>query len=393
MVTPSSSQYAHPLVAVTKADGSIRLCTDLRLINSGTINDSYPSVLQDELLMRVSRSRFISTLDCVSGYWQVPIKAEDQHKTAFHSPRGLLEWKVLPFGLKTASQTYQRLMDIILSPHTNYSASYIDDTIVFSDTWEEHLQHLSQVIEAFRKANMTLKLKKCHFAKDSVQFLGHRIGNGILTIPEIKIAPILSIPEPNTKSKLRSFLGMCGFYRQYIPNFATISYPLTELTKKRKSNQIVFTEQERNSFIQLKDSIKSASNLHSPDYTKPFIIKTDASDYGLGGVIAQLDENQQEKPIAFTSAKLKGAQLKWSTIEKESYAIIHLLNKYDYMLFGNEIILYTDHSPLTYIKENAPSSSKLTRWALSLSRYNITIKHISGHLNTVADCLSRCLEE
>jgi hypothetical protein len=391
-VRHSNSEFAHPIIAVSKPDGSVRLCTDLRMVNAGTVNCAYPSVIPEDILMRVSAATFITTLDCTSGYWQIPVREEDRHKTAFHSNRGLLEWVYMPFGLKTAAATFQKAMDIMLRRHSMYALAYIDDIIIYSFGWNEHLEHCNAVLTAVAEAGMTIKLAKCQVAKPKVQYIGHWVGSGERSVVIDKIKPILSIPEPKNKKLLRSFLGMCSFYRCYIRNFSEITVPLTNLTRKGASEKVTFNPVELEAFCSLKEALAQAATLYSPSADKPFIIRTDASDYAVGAVLAQVDNMNQEYPIAFASAKLSGAQLNWSTIEKEAYAIIYALQKFDYLVFGREIHLFTDHNPLQYLAISAPKSAKLTRWALSLSRYNMKISHTPGVENVTADCLSRCIE-
>jgi hypothetical protein len=185
---------------------------------------------------------------------------------------------------------------------------------------------------------------------------------------------------------------MCSFYRCYIQNFASISVPLTNLTRKGSSDKITFNQTELDAFNQLKEALANSVTLYSPSSDRPYVIRTDASDYAVGAVLSQNDNQMQEHPIAFASSKLSGPQLNWSTIEKEAYAIIFSLQKFDYLVFGREIHLFTDHNPLQYLAISAPKSAKLTRWALSLSRYNIIVNHTRGVDNVTADCLSRCIE-
>jgi len=391
-VRHSNSEYAHPIIAVSKPDGSVRLCTDLRMVNSGTVNCAYPSAIPEDILSRVCSAPFATTLDCTSGYWQIPIRECDRHKTAFHSNRGLLEWVYMPFGLKTASATFQKAMDMMLRNHATYALAYIDDIIIYSFQWLDHLQHLDRVLQSTEEAGMTIKITKCQFAMPQVEFIGHRIGSGERSIIASKIKPILDIPEPKTKKLLRSFLGMCSFYRAYIRNFSEITVPLTNLTRKGSPDKFNFNQTETNAFQNLKDALANATTLYSSSPEKPFIIRTDASDYAVGAVLAQSHGDKEEFPIAFASSKLSGAQLNWSTIEKEAYAIIYALQKFDYLIFGREIHLYTDHNPLQYLAISAPKSAKLTRWALSLSRYNLVVHHTAGADNVTADCLSRCIE-
>ena len=176
-IRPSTSQYGHPIVCVTKPNNEMRLCTDLRYVNSGTIDNAYPTPFPEELLLEISRACFITTLDCVSGYWQIPMREKDIHKTAFITHKGLFEWTVMPFGVKTASSTFQKVMNDVLAPHAEYASAYIDDTAVYSLSWLDHLLHLEQVFQAFLDVGMTLKLSKCQFAQPEVKFIGNVVGS------------------------------------------------------------------------------------------------------------------------------------------------------------------------------------------------------------------------
>ena len=220
-------------MAGNKPGGGVRLCTDLRMVNSGTVNCAYPAVISEDILMRVCASNFITTLDCTSGYWQIPMRESDIHKIVLYSARGLLEWVYMPFGLKTASATFQRTMDIILKPHADYAGAYIDDVIIYSGEWTDHLNHLEQTLAAIQESGLTLKLSKCQFGKPRVKFLGHMVGSGQRSVLPSKVQAIQDLPEPLNKKLLRTFLGMCSFYRPHIRNFAEISTPLTNLIKKR----------------------------------------------------------------------------------------------------------------------------------------------------------------
>ena len=391
-IRPSTSAYAHPLVCVVKPDSSIRLCTDLRYINSGTVNDAYPIPQCEDLLLQISSSSYITSLDCTSGFWQLPMKESDAHKTAFVTHRGLFEWLVMPFGVKTASGSFQRVMDNLLRPHSDYSCAYIDDVAVHSKTWSDHLQHLESVLQAFLQVGMTLRLSKCQFGKSKIKFIGHYIGSGCRSVDQSKVDAIQKIPEPHTKKLLRSFLGMCNFFRVYVPNYSRVVLPLTELTKNIGHKVIKFNDVQRHAFQTLKQKLCEATVLYAPKSSKPFIIRSDSSDYAVGASLSQVDDSGLERPIAFASAKLSDVQRRWSTIEREAYGILFALKKFEYIIFGRKIELYTDHNPLQYLTASAPNSPKLTRWLLSLARFDITVRHIKGRDNVIADCLSRNIE-
>jgi hypothetical protein len=205
-----------------------------------------------------------------------------------------------------------------------------------------------------------------------------------------KIQAILEIPEPTTPKQLRSFLGVCNYYREYVPDYSRIAVPLTEMTRPSQGRKIVFSDAQRKAFLKLKQQLGAATLLYTPDPQKPYLIFTDSSDFAVGAVLAQeFPESVVPHPIAFASAKLSQVQSRWSTIERESFGIIFSLRKFDYLIYGKKIVLYTDHNPLTFLTASVPHSSKLMRWALALSRYDITIAHIQGKLNQISDFLSR----
>ena len=242
---------------------------------------------------------------------------------------------------------------------------------------------------AVAEAGLTLRLAKCMFSMPKVKFIGYLIGSGTKAVLQDKVKAIRALPEPHTKKLLRSFLGMCSFYRTYIPKFSEIARPLTEMTKNRHANNLRFNEEQRASFLSLKKHLCASTTLYTPQTHLPFIIRSDASDYAVGASLSQVDTEGLERPIAFALSKLTDVQTRWSTIEKEAYAVIFSLRKFDVNVFGCKIHLFTDHNPLQYLVTCAPNSSKLTRWALSLSRYDITVTHIAGKDNVTADCLSR----
>jgi len=237
---------------------------------------------------------------------------------------------------------------------------------------------------------MTLKLKKCVFARNRLRYIGHEVGMGFRSPVMEKVDAIKNIEEPKTKKLLRSFLGMTGFFRQYLKNYADVVFPLTELTKKRFSNTIKFNDEQRRAFETVKQMLCDYTKLYAPDYSKPFIIRTDSSDYAVGCSLSQVDGDNIESPIAFASQKLSESQRKMSTIERESYGVIFALRRFEPYVFLSKIQIFSDHSPLSYIVSNASVSPKLARWALSLSKYDLTLKHLSGSENKVADALSRC---
>ena len=389
-IKKSSSPFCHPLTCVAKKTGEIRLCTDLRYVNSLTVDDSFPIPHPDELLMKISGANFITTLDCCSGFWQIPIFPGDTYKTAFSTGDGLYEWLVMPFGIKTATSTFQRTMSEVLKGLEEYTAAYVDDISVHSHNFSQHLGHVDNILTRFIEVGMTLKLSKCCFARSEVPFIGHLVGSGSCKVQFNKVEAITKIPEPRDKKALRSFLGMCSYYRRHVPAYAEIALPLTELTKGTRNTSIQFTNKERQAFDDLKIALCNAAVLKTPDFSIDFIIRTDASEFAIGACLSQVQDGC-EVPLAFVSAKLNSAQRNYSTIEKEAYAIVFALGKFEFIVLGYKINLYTDHAPLQYVTSCMSHSSKLTRWALSLARYNIVVQSIKGKDNVVSDCLSRLI--
>jgi chemotaxis protein histidine kinase CheA len=387
----SSSAYAHPIVCVTKKSGEIRICADLRYVNSGTVPDSYPMANPDELLLEISPSKVISTLDCSQGYYQIPLRPEDRHKTAFVTNSGLWEYLVLPFGIRTASATFQRTIEAILRPRcASFARPYIDDVAVHSPTFEKHLSQLSKVLTDVANAGLTLKLAKCTFAKPKVKFVGHLVGSGTREPLADKVQAIRDIQEPTTKRALRSFLGCAGFYRTYISRYADVCVPLTDLTKSHVNSKIRFNDVERAAFNKIKQKLADSVALHAPDYSKPFVIHADASDVAVGCVLSQEDSTGNALvPIAFASKKFSDTERRWGASVREAYSVLYSLGHWEYMIWGHEITLYSDNNPLHFIAQSASSSPKLTRWSLALQRYQVTVKPIRGSSNLVADMLSR----
>ena len=343
----------------------------------------------EDLVYEIGGAHFITTLDLTKGYWQVPMEASSQDKTAFITHRGCFRWKVMPFGLKNASSTFQRLTNMLLEEHKGYACGYIDDIAVYSSTWEEHVCHLRQVLQSIENANLTVNLKKCHFALSKVKYLGHIVGSGCHEPDRGQVQAILDLNPPRTKKELQQFLGMSNYYRMYIKGYSELVKPLTDLTRKSVPCDLPWEDTHQSVFEMLKMKLCSAPVLMVPDYSKPFVLHVDASSYAIGACVSQENSLGEEHPVAYASQKLSETQSKWSTIEKEAYAVVWALKRFDSMLFGARIDVVSDHNPLAYIAECCSKSAKLTRWALALQRYRCTLRHRAGHKHKNADMLSR----
>jgi hypothetical protein len=391
IVRPSKSPWAAPVVIVPKPDGTIRFCVDYRKFYNVAKMDAYPIPRMDQMLEKVAQARYISTLDITKGYWQIPLNENSIPKSAFITSQGLFEFTVMPFGMKTAPATFQRMMKHkVLNGLESFADAYIDDVeIDTSTTFEQHLNHLRQVFDRLRQARLSAKPSKCRIAMSVVDFIGHRVGGGTITPREALIETILQFPRPQTKKQVRSFLGLAGYYRRFIRNFADIAAPLTDLTKKPEPTRVVWTNRAQNAFSQLKQKLTSPPVLRPPCWDRGFILKTDASGYGMGAILSQLDENNEEHPIAFASRKLQPRELKLATVEKECLAIVWAVETFRYYLFGRKFKLQTDHNPLVWLNQVKNKNRKLLRWSLTLQEYEIEYEHKAGENNVDADALSR----
>ncbi|GFX30552.1 retrovirus-related Pol polyprotein from transposon 17.6 [Trichonephila clavipes] len=363
LIEESDAEIAYPIVCVNKKDGTLRLCVDFRALNSESVSDDFPMEDAVELIHSIGRANIITTLDLLKGYWAIPMAEDSKNLTSFKTHRQQYRFKVMSFGLKNASATFQREMNKALSCYREFSRAYIDDIAIFSKNWEEHLLHLDTILTKLSELNFTVNLKKCAFGKAQIKYLGHIIGSGKHEPDPEKTAVINNLPVPKTKKELRSVLGLCNYYREYIPKYSELVYPLTELTKKRVPDSIPWTEKHDSSFHLLKKALVEAPSLYSPVPEKPYTIHSDASQIGIAACLSQKCGDKCY-PIAYASQKLSKTQQSWSTIEREAFAIVWSLKKFEVWVFGTEIEFYTDHNPLPYLTKSAPQSARLQRWAL-----------------------------
>lgn len=314
---------------------------------------------------------------------------EDSRKyTAFSvAGRGLYQWRVMPFGLHSAPATFQRALDSVIGPQMEpHAFAYLDDIIVIGRSLEEHLSNLREVFRRLREARLRINPDKCEFFKKETKYLGHVVsGNGIHTDPD-KVAAIQEMAAPKTLKELRRFLGVVSWYRRFVPEFATLAQPLTSLLKKGKHWK--WTEDQQTVFEVLKARLTQAPILACPDFTRQFILQTDASDYGLGAVLTQLFDDG-ERVIAYASRTLNDAEKNYSATEKECLAILWGIRKMRQYVEGYRFLVITDHLALKWLNSIDNPSGRLARWALELQQYTFTVQYRKGCLNVVADTLSR----
>eukprot|EP00731_Ephydatia_muelleri_P038438 Em0760g4a len=306
IIQPSSSPWASPIILVPKKDGSLRFCIDYRKLNSVTRKDAYPLPRVDDTLEALSGSKWFSTLDLLCGYWQVEVEEKDRHKTAFCTREGLFEFKVMPFGLCNAPAVFQRLMDLVLSGiQWERCLVYIDDIVIMGKTFERHLQNLKLVLERLRRAGLKLKPSKCSLFQDKVVYLGHVVTrDGIHTDPE-KVNAVSKWPVPTSGRDVQQFLGLVGYYRNYIQSFATIAKPLYQLTERGR--EFDWSKECSISFQELRSRLVAAPILAFPDFSKTFLLDTDACETGIGAVLSQ-EHDGLERVVAYASRTLNKSE-------------------------------------------------------------------------------------
>lgn len=385
IIRPSSSPWSSPIVVVGKKDGGNRFCVDYRKLNGVITHNSYPLPNIDDMLTRLGKAKYFTCLDLKSGYWQIEVNESDKPKTAFTCHMGLFEFNKMPFGIASAPSIFSALMDKVLMGAAAYAMCYIDDIIIFSETLDDHLKHLEDVLERLQKAGLKLKLSKCEFLMHEVKYLGHIISDkGISPDPE-KTKVIETLNEPKSVKGVRSFIGMASYYRRFIKDFARIAKPLTQLTKK--DVPFDWTNECTEAFQTLKNCLTNAPILAYPDPSLPYKLYTDASKEAVGAVLTQ-DQGGSERVIQYLSHQLGGTQKKWATIEQEGYAIVYSVNKLRHLLYGSKFTIHSDHKPLSTLFTSEMKNARVQRWAMMLSEYGGDIQYETGKTQK-ADLLSR----
>ncbi len=390
-IRSSRSPYAAPVLFAPKKDSGWRMCIDYRDLNSVTIKNKHPLPNISDLLDRLGAARWFSKLDLASGYHQVRIHPDDISKTAFTTRYGMYEWFVVPFGLCNAPGFFMQLMQHILAKGLdNFVIVFLDDILVFSKTLPDHIQHVHEVLQTLRANKLYAKQSKCSLFKQRIDFLGYVIsGNGI-EMESNKVQQILNWPQPQSVKHVRQFLGLAGFYRSFIKNFSGIAAPLSDLMKTTNSRVFTWTEECTKSFNALKQIISSEPVLMLPREHEPFTIHTDASQFAIGAVLMQYNEQGQLKPIAFTSRKLHDAECKYPTHDQELLSIIHALKQWKhYCLNGTKTTIVTDHHSLKYFNTQRHLGARQIRWMEFLQQFDLNITYKPGTTNIVADALSR----
>ena len=393
VIEPAQSEWASPVVLVDKKDGTTRFCVDYRKLNSVTVKDTYPLPRMDECLDSLGDATIFSALDCNSGYWQLPIAHEDRDKTTFTCHAGTYRFTRMPFGLCNAPAAFQRTVDILLMRYKwKTCLVYLDDIIIFSKSVDEHIDHVDEVLQTLREAGLTLKLKKCNFFVSSVNYLGHTIKPGRLEVANRNQEAIQQAKPPETKTQVRSFVGMCNVYRRFVPNFATVAAPLVELTKKEYPDKLPkLNEEQLRSFEKLKQMLLQPPVLRLPKEGLPYSVDTDASNSQIGCALFQTHDDKKRYPIGYWSRTLSNAERNYSVSEKECLAVVWALTILRPYLERTRFEVHTDHQPLVWLLSlpDNITNARLMRWRLRLSEFDFKPVYKKGTSNNIADALSR----
>lgn len=393
VIEPCESPWLNPVIIAPKKDGTWRFCVDSRKLNSITLKDAYKLPFISDIIDNLRDAKYISSIDISKAFWEIPLRLSDRPKTAFHVPgRGMFQFKVMPFGLTNAPATQQRFMDSLFSADNldNSVFVYLDDIIIISKTFDEHIVLLDKVLQKLTNAKITINYPKCSFFMKELKYLGYVVNEqGLQTDPD-KVKAILDIQPPSTSREVKRFLGTASWYRRFVPNFSTLVAPLTKLTStSKKAPPFKWSSEADKAFNKIKEALISTPILSCPDYSQPFAVHCDASSFGIGAMLTQ-EFDGIEKPIAYMSKSLTGPQKNYSITERELLSIILAIEHWRcYLDNGKKFIIYTDHSALQWFLNLDNPSGRLARWSIRLSAFNFEIKHKRGKDHLIPDALSR----
>lgn len=382
VIVQSMSPFASPVLPVQKKDGSWRFCIDYRRLNDLTIRNTFPMPVIDELLDELAGAQFFSKLDLRAGYHQIRMRASDEEKTAFKTHHGHYQFRVMPFGLSNAPATFQCVMNEVLKPCLRkFTLVFMDDILVYSSSLEDHANHLSAVLTLLQDNLLYVKRSKCSFAQTSLEYLGHIISkDGVATDPQ-KTTAMLAWPRPTTVTELRGFLGLTGYYRKFVRAYGILAKPLTNLLKKK---EFTWSAEAEHAFLALKSAMSATPVLNLPDFSKQFVIETDACDTGVGAVLMQ-----DNHPVAFLSKALGQQHRTLSIYEKEFLALIMAVERWRQYLMRGEFIIRTDHQSLTFLDDQVLHSTMQRKAMTRLMGLQFKIVYKKGNENRAADSLSR----
>ncbi|XP_069184050.1 uncharacterized protein [Procambarus clarkii] len=388
VIEPSTSPWLSPVVLVRKPDGSYRFCVDYRKVNEITKGDVYPLPRIQEIIDQFAAAKYFSTLDAKSAYWAIPVAVKDREKTAFSDGVHQFQFKRMPFGLKTAPSSFQRAINYILSIVLGrHSLAYLDDVVIYSRSFDEHLRDLTETPSLLDKAGFKLNINKCTLASQKFKFLGFQVStDGIRPDPD-SCRAIAEMPRPRSARDVRRFLGAAGYFRRHIKGFASITAPLTDLVKKNA--KFMWTSEHDEAYTKLKSQLITAPVLAVPDFDKEWEVHTDASGIAIGGCLMQRDSENHPHPVAYFSRKVKGPGVRYSATDKEALAVVESVRYFEPYLFQRHFAIFTDHRALTYIFKKKTKCPRMSRWSHELSAHSFQILYKPGPSHVVPDTLSR----
>jgi hypothetical protein len=392
IIVPSDSPWNAPLLVVPKKEDisgkkKYRVVIDFRKLNNVTVGDAFPMANVTEILDRLGKAKYFSCIDLAAGYHQIPLHPEDQGKTGFSTDKGYFEFQRMCFGFKGGPATFQSLMNKVLTGINGIKALvYLEDVIIIGTSLEDHQKQLKDVFTRLRKYNLKLQPIKCEFLRKEVSYLGHIITEEGVQ-PDLKTTEsVVNFPVPRNAKDVKSFLGLAGYYRRFIKNFSQISKPLTNLLKK--DADFNWSDLCREAFTRLKEVLSKRPLLQYPDFSRPFVVTTDASNVAKGAILSQ-ESIGSDLPISYISRTLNKAEINYSTMEKELLAIVWAVKQFRPYIYGRKFTVVTDHKPLTWLFNVMDPGARLVRWRLQLEEYEYDIIYKPGMLNSNADALSR----
>ena len=392
IISPSTSPYSAGVVLLRKPSGEHRLCIDFRRLNAVTEFQAEPLPDVTELFAKLQGAKYFSRVDLSKGYYQIPVAPHVRKFLAFSTQDGHYEFNVLPFGLNVAPGIFSRMMRKLLGPlQCQFLHNFMDDILVATPTWEMHMKVLRLLLQRLKDTGLTARPTKCQIGFQELDFLGHTLRQGFIRPEDKNVEKMKAAARPVNKKDVRSFLGLCGFYQKYIPNFNQVAAPLSDLTKKAAPEKVVWTGECEQAYQALKEKISSRPVLQLPDPAKPFILRTDASNQGIGATLLQpsSEDSTRLHPVAYASRKLNKAETNYATIEKECLALVWAIQKFQLYLYGTHFKVQCDHQPLTALASSQNLNARLMRWSLLLQPYSFQVEYIPGKQNLGADFLSR----
>ena len=392
IIEPSTSEWSAPVVPIRKKDGTLRLCVDYRRLNAVTRPEKFPLPNLTDAIFSLHGVRYFSSLDLVRGYYQLPLTDASKMYTAFSTPRGHYQFKRLSFGMKNGPSVFQKNLSTILSGFPQKKVIvYIDDVLLMSETFDEHLDLVERVLSTLAAYGVKVKSSKCNWFTNEVDYLGHIVSSEGLRKSPAYVEKVSQMPLPSTVREMREFLGLANFQRKFVPNFSSLQKPLSEKTGGRKGRKIEWTEEMVSAFEKIKDKIKEDVQLAFPDYSdeaEPLELFVDASGIGAGACLVQ-KQGEDNRVIAYSSMTFSAAERRYSTIERELAAIRWGVKAFRPFVIGTEFNLHTDHQPLLYLRNMKIVNSRLARTLTDLADFNMRIVYTPGKHNAAADALSR----